>query len=260
MVINVNHIVLFFDTVTKMLQYIHVHSVYCLKSNQIVFYFACYTIWTGMQGSIFLQQMLMVQWQRRSREPWLYWLSNQGPAALLTGWVTIHLLIFTCTVHGCPLAMYLLVLVTCKFVFWVFFIWDSMLLPIFNWLSILLISLYLHVYVCLFVCLSTHLFFFSFSVAVVVVFIYKYQDSTHCVVFTCRLNLDRNDFNHICTCGDNVVLLINLLMLLNCVNCRKMQHETIQPEFHLTYNLYLYHFTAALKINFSRTWFIIMII
>ena len=29
--------------------------------------------------------------------------------------------------------------------------------------------------------------------------IYKYQDSTHCVVFTCRLNLDRNDFNHVCT-------------------------------------------------------------
>lgn len=157
MVINVNHIVLFFDTVTKMLQYIHVHSVYCLKSNQIVFYFACYTFWTGMLGSIFLQQMLMVQWQRRSREPWLYWLSNQGPAALLTGWVTIHLLIFTC-----PLAMYLLVLVTCKFVFWAFFIWDSMLLSIFNWLSILLISLYLHVYVCLFVRLSTHLFLFPF--------------------------------------------------------------------------------------------------
>ena len=43
MVINVNRIVLFFDTVTKILQYIHVHSVYCLKSNQIVFYFACYT-------------------------------------------------------------------------------------------------------------------------------------------------------------------------------------------------------------------------
>ena len=162
MVINVNHIVLFFDTVTKMLQYIHVHSVYCLKSNQIVFYFACYTFWTGMLGSIFLQQMLMVQWQRRSREPWLYWLSNQGPAALLTGWVTSHLLIFTCTVHGCPLAMFLLVLVTCKFVFWVLFIWDSMLLPIFNWLSILLISLYLHVYVCLFVRLSTHLFLFPF--------------------------------------------------------------------------------------------------
>ena len=29
-------IVLFFDTVTKMLQYIHVHSVYCLKSNCIL--------------------------------------------------------------------------------------------------------------------------------------------------------------------------------------------------------------------------------
>lgn len=222
--------------------------IQCIVSNQIVFYFACYTFWTGMLGSIFLLQMLMVQWQRRSREPWLYWLSNQGPAALLTGWVTIHLLIFTC-----PLAMYLLVLVTCKFVFWAFFIWDSMLLSIFNGLSVLL------VFLC--ICPSFNpSVFVSFSVAVVVVSIYKYQDSTHCVVFTCRLNLDRNDFNRVCTCGDNVVLLINLLMLLNCVNCRKMQRETIQLEFHLTYNLYLYHFTAALKINFSRTWFTIMII
>ena len=221
MVINVNHIVLFFDIVTKMLQYIHVHSVYCLKSNQIVFYFACYTFWTGMRGSIFLQQMLMVQWQRRSREPWLYWLSNQGPAALLTGWVTMHLLIFTCTVHGCPLAMYLLVLVTCKFVFWAFFIWDSMLLSIFNGLL---------VFLC--ICPSFNpSVFVSFSVVVVSI-----------------------------VCGDNVVLLINLLILLNCVNCRKMQHETIQLEFHLTYNLHLYHFTAALKIDFLRTWFTIMII
>ena len=135
MVINVNHIVPFFDTVTKMLQYIHVHSVYCLKSNQIVFYFACYTIWTGMQGSIFLQQMLMVQWQRRSREPWLYWLSNQGPAALLTGWVTIHLLNFTYTVHRCPLAMYLLVLVTCKFVFWAFVTFLSLKIQAFVYLQ-----------------------------------------------------------------------------------------------------------------------------
>ena len=135
MVINVNHIVPFFDTVTKMLQHIHVHSVYCLKSYQIVFYFACYTIWTGMQGSIFLQQMLMVQWQRRSREPWLYWLSNQGPAALLTGWVTIHLLNFTYTVHRCPLAMYLLVLVTCKFVFWAFVTFLSLKIQAFVYLQ-----------------------------------------------------------------------------------------------------------------------------
>ena len=116
------------------------------------------------------------------------------------------------------------------------------------------VNLSLSTCICLFICLSFNpSVFVSFSVAVVVVSIYKYPDSTHCVVFTCRLNLDRNDFNHVCTCGDNVVLLINLLMLLNCVNCRKMQRETIQLEFHLTYNLYLYHFTAALKINFSRT-------
>ena len=116
------------------------------------------------------------------------------------------------------------------------------------------VNLSLSTCICLFICSSFNpSVFVSFSVAVVVVSIYKYQDSTHCVVFTCRLNLDRNDFNRVCTCGDNVVLLINLLMLLNCVNCRKMQRETIQLEFHLTYNLYLYHFTAALKINFSRT-------
>ena len=119
-----------------------------------------------------------------------------------------------------------------------------MLLSIFNGLSVLL------VFLC--ICPSFNpSVFVSFSV--VVVSIYMYQDSTCCVVFTCRLNLDRNDFNHVCTCGDNVVLLINLLMLLNCVNCRKMQHETIQLEFHLTYNLHLYHFTAALKIDFLRT-------
>ena len=135
--------------------------------------------------------------------------------------------------------------------FWAFFIWDSMLLSIFNGLSVLL------VFLC--ICPSFNpSVFVSFSV--VVVSIYMYQDSSCCVVFTCRLNLDRNDFNRVCTCGDNVVLIINLLMLLNCVNCRKMQHETIQLEFHLTYNLYLYHFTAALKINFSRTWFTTMII